>query len=83
MKTTLDLNDALIAGAKVLAAKQHTTLTRVVEEGLRMRLQQPRQNPRSASTPAFPIVSGSGGLRPGIDPCSNKSLLEAAEGDDT
>jgi hypothetical protein len=38
MKTTLDLNDELLAGAKALAARRRTTLTRVVEEGLQLRL---------------------------------------------
>ncbi len=34
MKTTLDLNDSLLASAKALAAQQQTTLTRLIEEGL-------------------------------------------------
>lgn len=81
MKTTLDLNDTLIANAKALAARQRTTLTRVVEEGLRLRLQTPRRAKGEAVRP-FPVVRGKGGLMPGIDPCSNHSLLEAADGDD-
>ena len=38
MKTTLDLNDQLLADAKALAAQQRTSLTRVIEEGLQLRL---------------------------------------------
>ncbi len=34
MKTTLDINDQLLANAKVLAARQRTSLTRLIEEGL-------------------------------------------------
>lgn len=36
--TTLNLNDQLLADAKALAAQQRTSLTRLVEEGLRLRL---------------------------------------------
>ena len=38
MKTTLDLNDQLLADAKALAAQQRTSLTRLIEEGLQLRL---------------------------------------------
>lgn len=81
MKTTLDLNDALLSKAKILAATQRTTLTRVIEEGLRLRLQAPRRTKAEVIRP-FPVVRGKGGLMPGIDPCSNRSLLDAADGDD-
>lgn len=81
MKTTLDLNDALLSKAKSLAATQRTTLTRVIEEGLRLRLQAPRRAKAEIARP-FPVVRGKGGLRPGIDPCSNRSLLDAADSND-
>jgi len=38
MKTTLDLNDQLLAEAEALAARQRTSLTRLIEEGLQLRL---------------------------------------------
>ena len=38
MKTTLDIDDRLLADAKALAAQQRSSLTRLIEEGLRMRL---------------------------------------------
>ena len=79
MKTTLDINDALLADAKSLAAQQQTTLTRVIEEGLRLRLRS--QSLASPKKLKLPIYKGRGGLAPGIDPSSNKSLLDAA-GDD-
>jgi hypothetical protein len=34
MKTTLDVRDDLLAAANALAARERTTLTRIVEEGL-------------------------------------------------
>jgi hypothetical protein len=39
IKITLNVDDELLAGAKSLAVRQHLTLTRLIEEGLRMRLQ--------------------------------------------
>jgi hypothetical protein len=80
MKTTLDINDDLLANAKALAAQQRTSLTRLIEEALQTRL-------RSAAAPAssgrlrIPVIKGRGGLAAGVDPTSNKALLRAL-GDD-
>ena len=38
MKRTLDINDQLLADARFLALQQRTTLTRLIEEGLQLRL---------------------------------------------
>ena len=54
MKTTLDLNDALIANAKAWAAQRRTTLTRIVEDGLRMCLQSPRRSASAAARSDHP-----------------------------
>ncbi len=80
MKTTLDLNDRLIAEAKAFAAEQRTSLTRLIEEGLQLRL---RAKPVSKKRGAIrlPVFDGRSGLVPGVNPLSNKALLEAA-GDD-
>jgi hypothetical protein len=48
MKTTLNINDQLLAGAKALAAQQRTSLTRLIEEGLQLRLRG-RPVPRSSA----------------------------------
>ena len=79
MKTTLDINDQLLAHAKALAAQQRTSLTRLIEEGLQIRLRA-QAVPRRAKL-SLPVFKGRGGLRAGVDPLSNKSLL-AALGDD-
>ena len=80
MKTTLDLNDQLLADAKALAAQQRTTLTRLIEEGLQLRL---RAQGASAARGRvrLPVFKGRDGLVAGVDPLSNKALLEAL-GDD-
>lgn len=82
MKTTLNINDTLLAEAKSLAARQQTSLTRLIEEGLRLRLRTATVKPRDAGF-RLPVMQGKGGLLPGIDPTSNKSLLAAAGDDDT
>jgi len=78
MKTTLNLNDTLLTEAKALAAQQRTTLTRLIEEGLQLRLrkQQSKTKPQR-----IPVYRGKGGLLPGLDGLSNKVLLHAADRD--
>ncbi len=78
MKTTLDLNDTLLAEAKVMAAQQRTTLTRLIEEGLQLRL---RKQLKPARPIHLPVYRGKGGLMPGLDGLSNKALLDAADHD--
>jgi hypothetical protein len=82
MKTTLDLNDTLLAEAKALAAKQRTTLTRVVEEGLRLRLGAQRSAGGAVARTPLPVFRGKGGLQAGVDARSNRSMLDAADADD-
>jgi hypothetical protein len=80
MKTTLDLNDTLLTTAKALAAQQRTSLTRLIEEGLQLRLRaQAAVEPHSKAR--LPVFKGRGGLRSGVNPLSNKALLSAL-GDD-
>jgi len=78
MKTTLDLNDALLKEAKTLAAQQDTSLTRLIEEGLQLRLRAQRARTRPVR---LPVYRGKGGLVSGLDGLSNKALLEAADCD--
>ena len=77
MKTTLNLNDELIASAKVMAVQNHTSLTKLIEEGLRLRIAAGVLSPSAKRK--IPIFKGGGGLRKGINPLSNRSMLEAAE----
>jgi len=63
MRTTLDINDQLLAHAKALAASQRTSLTRLIEEGLQMRLRAAIR--RALVDVAHPLGVGSHGLRHG------------------
>jgi hypothetical protein len=78
MRTTLDINDKLLAQAKSAAAREKSSLTRFIEEALAMRLRGRRPS-KSGRGFAIPVYQGSGGLAPGVDPTSNRSLLEAAD----
>ena len=80
MKTTLDINDTLLASAKALAARQRTSLTRLIEEGLQLRLRSTRAS-LTASKRRIPVFKGRGGLVAGLNPISNKAILDAADDD--
>jgi hypothetical protein len=83
MKTTLDINDSLLANAKALAARRRTSLTRLIEEGLQLRLRSSRGAAKAgrASKRKIPVFKGRGGLVAGLNPRSNKAMLDAADDD--
>lgn len=78
MKTTLNLNDELLKKAKTLAVQQRTSLTRLIEEGLQLRLRKQQAPVRAVR---LPVHRGKGGLVSGLDGLSNKALLDAADHD--
>ncbi|MDO5088023.1 MAG: DUF2191 domain-containing protein [Comamonadaceae bacterium] len=75
MKTSLDIQDSLLAEARALAARQGLSLTRVVEQALRLRLDQ-----AAAATPArraAPVFRDGTGLAPGLDATCTRHWLDA------
>ncbi len=76
MKTTLDIDDELLIKAKAVSARERKSLTALIEEGLRLRLR--RMGPTRPQR-ALAIHRGKGGLVAGVDPLSNRSLLDAAD----
>ena len=78
MKTTLDIRDNLLMSAKAMAALQRTTLTRLIEEGLEMRLRK-AASPASKSRPALPVFHGKGGLVSGLTGLSSRAMFDAAD----
>ncbi|WP_197210497.1 hypothetical protein [Synechococcus sp. CBW1004] len=81
MRTTLDLNDDLLAAAKALAARERLSLTRLIEQGLALRLRQGTGQSSPTGRRPLPVHDGRGGLSAAVaDPCSNRSLLDAADG---
>lgn len=78
MKITLNINDSLFVAAKTLAARQRISLTRLVEEGLQLRIRGARIVGKGKK-PEIPVFKGRSGLVAGVDPSSNKSMLDAAD----
>lgn len=78
MKTTLDLRDDLLANAKALAARERTSLTKMIEEALALRMRR-KGFTRTTTLRDLPRSRNKGGLRPGIDGASNRSLFDAAD----
>lgn len=76
MKTTLDLDDELLVRAKAVSARERRSLTALIEEGLRLRLRRGASTRRATAAP-LAIHRGKGGLVAGVDPLSNRSLLDA------
>jgi K+-transporting ATPase c subunit len=74
MRTTIRLDDRLLAEAKQLALKTNRTLTAVIEDALRETLA--RQQQATARPPVrLPTASGNG-LQPGIDLDDAAALLD-------
>jgi hypothetical protein len=80
MKTTLDIDDELLVKAKAVSARERKSLTSLIEEGLRLRLRRTESRRHALSHPPA-IQTGQGGLAAGVDPLSNRSLLDAADND--
>lgn len=73
MRTTVRLDDALIKEAKMRAAEQGITLTKLIDESLRERLGR-RAEPGSTSLD-LPVF-GERGTLPGVDLSDNRALRD-------
>jgi hypothetical protein len=74
MRTTIRLNDGLLARAKEEAIRSGRTLTAVVEDALRLALARKSRTPKQ---PPISLIScGEGGLRPGVDLNRTAELLD-------
>ncbi len=76
MRTTVRLDDALLAETKKLAAESEQTLTAVIEDALREVINR-RTKPVRGSL-KLPTFKGRG-LRPGVDLDSAASLLDVMD----
>ena len=78
MRTTINLDEQLLADAKLLAQQTGKTLTAVIEDALRERLAR-RQTGGIPEPTRLPTVSGNG-LLPGValdDSASLRELMDA------
>ena len=79
IRTTLTIDDRLLAEYKRVAADTHRTLSYVIQDALRETLVRRRE--AAARQPVRLPVIGGGGLRPGVDLDDNARLLEVLEGE--
>jgi Arc/MetJ family transcription regulator len=77
MRTTVDIDDAILAAAKRRAAERGRTLTAFIEEALTAAL---LDKPRDSSAFRLRWKPHSGRLRPGVDLSDRDALLDAMEG---
>ena len=75
MRTTVRLDDALLARAKREAARRDITLTALIEQGLRLAMRQPLKTSREARV-SLPECHFGGGVAPGINLDDSTSLLD-------
>lgn len=81
MRTTIRLEESLLAEAKKLAHETNRTLAAVIEDALRAAVARRHRPPPNRRVKL--ITDGRGGLRPGIDLDNSSALLDAMEsGDD-
>jgi len=73
VRTTLNIDDALLGRAKNQARARGLTLGAFVEEALQEKL---TAAPRQRRVPV-PVFTGGTGLVPGVDATSNRGLYEA------
>ena len=77
MRTTLNLPDDLLAKAKQQAAQQRTTVTALIETGLRRELG--RRKKTSNKPIELPVFKGPLGLVDKIDLSSNAAMFDACD----
>jgi len=76
-RTTVRLPKDLLARAKRKAAAEGRTLTSLIEDGLRMLVEE-RPKPVKKRRVVLPVSRATGGLMPGID-ISNSAALQEME----
>lgn len=76
---TISLDENIVRLARIRAIGECTSVSAKVREVLAQYAKGGAQTAPSKPL-SLPIFRGGGGLLPGIDPCSNKSMQDAADG---
>lgn len=79
MRTTVRLSDSLLEQARAEAARRKTTLTALIEEGLRLVMAGGRATGRRRNV-KIPVSSARGGVLPGVHLDDSGSLLDRMDG---
>lgn len=80
MRTTVRLDDALLEQARREAKRRGTTLTALIEQGLRLALRRPLRSPERAPF-ELPECRAGGGLVPGVSLDDSAGLLDRMDRD--
>jgi len=81
MRTTIRLDDQLLAEVKVIAARSGRTLTEVIEDALRESLTRYRSGKGGRKPKPVPLPTFKGkGLQPAVDLDSSAGLLDLMDG---
>jgi hypothetical protein len=75
---TIALDENLVKQARIKAIQEGTSLSAKVRELLSLYVRQDMPT-APVVIPKLPISKASGGLRPGIDPCSNSAMYDAMD----
>jgi uncharacterized protein YggE len=76
MRTTVAIDDELLASARRRARQRALTLGQLIESALRRELAADRT---SSDRPPIPVFRTGTGPRPGLDLSSNRALAEALD----
>ncbi len=76
---TIALDESIVRKARIRAIQEGTSVSAKVRDFLAQYANAAVQ-PVPSTPVVLPIFQGGGGLLPGIDPSSNKSMLDAADG---
>jgi hypothetical protein len=82
MRTTIRLDDDLMRAVKRHALESGMTVTAVIAQSLRERLQRYRDRASNPPAPLSLVTTGEGGLRPGVDLDDSAALIELMEDGD-
>jgi hypothetical protein len=79
MRTTVRLDDSLLDQARREAQRRGTTLTALIEQGLRLVLRPGHAVPRQDRV-RLPVSRATGGTVPGVDLDDTASVLDRMDG---
>lgn len=78
---TISVDENLVKQARIKALQEGTSLSGKIREFLTGYV-QPTAVVAPLVMPSLPVSQARGGLLPGIDPCSHRSMLDAMDADD-
>jgi hypothetical protein len=79
MRTTIRLDDDLLAEARELAAESRKNLSTFIEDALRAAIARARESQSSDAGPIDLPTFGEGGLVPGVDLDQSIALIDPAD----